>query len=84
MVFCAIPGAVTITTVSDRSAGRTAPAISVMMAPSVTSPILMDEVLDLRISATTAKNGDFCGTLNAARTSTTLDVACARLTAPVV
>ena len=82
-VFCATPGAVTTTMVSDQSAGRTALAISAMMVLFATSLTLMAVVQDLRISATTVKSGDFCGILNAVRTSTTLDVAYAHLTAQV-
>ena len=83
MVPFAIHSAVMATTVLGQFAGKTALMSSVMMVPTVTSPIRMDVVQAQLKSVTIVKSGVHSGTLNAVKTITTLIAAFAHPTAPL-
>ena len=82
--YYAILTAAITTMVSALSAGSTALVSSVMMAHSATSRVHMAAVLAQYTSVTIVRKMVCFGTLSAETTSTTLDVAYARLTAHLV
>ena len=67
-----------------KSAGNSAHMNSLMMEPSVTNPLPMEEELDMLRNNQDTRNGVLSGTQNAERTSIMLDAACAHPIAQTV